>query len=297
MSLQPTAKIVRELIPLNNRYRDSAQSTTHKLEALWEIGDYLVRTGVKNPHSLGWAIQRETHGLIKRPTIFRSHKYRQIWPTRTEFLATFASLRSLSNLKELLPLLDPEQTVRTRLSPSEVSELCQRACLDKPVTFQRYIAGWKRRFRGERLGQPLDKEKHLQELTHIVSHFDCLHSSLQSALSAGRSERDDVRRRTPAAERLAFANMCISLTTKSNHRLYKRAGPASSSSADADFRTLYEFFRKVLDQRGDTMRARIRRLIHPEAFAMLSDMVSSLSTEEAVDDYRARKRLTIALPG
>jgi len=93
----------------------------------------------------------------------------------------------------------------------------------------------------------------------------------------------------------AFANMCISLTTKDNCRLYKRSGPRVSSSRDENFRALYDYYRQLLDKESDVERARLRRLIAAEAFAQMSDAISSVRSEEGVQDYRERQKMSIEL--
>ena len=108
-------------------------------------------------------------------------------------------------------------------------------------------------------------------------------------------EREASRAHTPLNELRAFANSCIALTTKDNYRLYKRLGTDMSSSQNRDFKALYEAFRRFLDKPGDIERARLRRLISSEALAEMSDMMSSIGSESAVEDYKDRKKLAITL--
>src|SRR5215469_2781645 len=143
--------IIKVIVPLNNRYRDVTSSNREKLESLWEIGDQLVALGVTKPHSVGWAVQRETKGLIKRPTVFRSHKVRMIWPSKNELIKNLGDIRGLSNLTEILPLLDPAQTVRAHLTRQHIKQIYQHACSDPPQKFKRYITDFKREFSHGRL--------------------------------------------------------------------------------------------------------------------------------------------------
>ncbi|MCK4252814.1 hypothetical protein KAX97_15315, partial [candidate division WOR-3 bacterium] len=103
--------IIKSIRDLNNQYRDPNNTIRIKLEALWEMGDCLDKLGVIKPHSIGWGVQRETKGLIKRPTIFRSHKIRQIWETKTDMINVIGGLKKISFLTEILPLIDPNQVV------------------------------------------------------------------------------------------------------------------------------------------------------------------------------------------
>lgn len=288
--------IIKAISEINNRYRDPATPTRMKLEALWEMGDILLRLGVTKPHSIGWAVQRETKGLIKRPTIFRSHKIRTIWPSKQDLLRDLGAIRGLSSLTELLPLIDPAQDVICKLSQEQLSDLYRHACSDGPGEFKNYLVSLKHSFAHGKLGKALDRSKHLGQLQEVVSNFRRLQTYFAKLLDQGSiGEREAFRAHTPLNELRAFANLCIALTTKDNYRLYKRLGSDMSSSQNRDFKTLYEAFRRFLDKPGDIERARLRRLISSEALAEMSDMMSSIGSESAVDDYKDRKKLAITL--
>lgn len=288
--------IIKAITAINNRYRDSSISTRMKLEALWEMGDLLENLGVRKPHSIGWAVQRGTDGLIKRPTIFRSHKIRTIWRSKEKLLEDLGGLQGLSSLTELLPLIDPAQNVKQKLSPEQLNSLFNHACSDPPGEFKRYLCTIKKRFSHGKLGKPLDKAKHLPQLQVIVSDFKALKSFLDYLLNEGSvAERMQFRSHTSTDELRAFSNMCIALTTKANYRLYKRLNPVSPSSLNKEFSNLYVRFKTILDKSADVERARLRRLISAEAMAGISDMVSSMISEDSIADFKERKKLAISL--
>lgn len=288
--------IIKVVSPINNRYRDPAASTRMKLEALWELGDQLIRMGVTKPHTIGWAVQRETGGLIKRPTVFRSHKIRTIWASKEDLIRDLGRLQGLSNLTEILPLIDPVQTVRNRLSSEQLTDIYQHACSDSPQKFKQYINDIKKNFSHGKLGKSLDRSKHLEQLSEIVTNFKILQAQLLKILDqSGSAEREQFRTTTSLEELRAYSNMCIALTTKENYRLFKKLGSSSSSSQNQHFQALYNYFRVILDKTSDVERARLRRLISAEALAEMSDMVSSLSSEAAVEDFKARRKLAISI--
>jgi hypothetical protein len=288
--------IIKAITDINNRYRNLSTPTRLKLEALWEMGDILAGLGVTKPHSIGWAVQRETKGLIKRPTIFRSHKIRTIWLTKHDLVQDLGGLQGLSSLTELLPLIDPAQNVKQRLSPEQLHSLFRHACSDSPGEFKHHIHTLKRQFSHGKLGKPLNKAKHLAELEDIVGNFKLLRTFLCNLIDQESiAARLAFRKHTSTDELRAFSNMCIALTTKDNYRLYKHLGPAVPLSSNKEFATLYDRFRKILDKSSDVERARLRRLISAEAMAEMSDMISSMSSEEAIDDFKERRKLAIPL--
>jgi hypothetical protein len=288
--------IIKAISDINNRYRDSSISTRMKLEALWEMGDLLGKLGVTKPHTIGWAVQRGTKGLIKRPTIFRSHKIRTIWSSKEKLLEDLGGLQGLSSLTELLPLIDPAQDVKHKLSPEQLNSLFKHACSEPPGDFKRYLCTVKKRFSHGKLGKPLDKAKHLTLLQDIVSDFRALRTFLCYLFDEGSAaERLEFRAHTSTNELRSFSNMCIALTTKDNYRLYKRLSPVLPSSLNKEFSNLYVRLKSLLDKSADIERARLRRLISAEAMAEMSDMVSSMNSEESLEDFKERRKLAIPL--
>lgn len=288
--------IIKSIRDLNNQYRDPNNTIRIKLEALWEMGDCLDKLGVIKPHSIGWGVQRETKGLIKRPTIFRSHKIRQIWKTKKEMINDIGGLKKITFLTEILPLIDPKQGVRKKLSADELSQIYRHACKDNAKTFKNYMFSLKKKYSHGRLGQALDKKKHLHKLEKVVENFKKLRNALLELFKDLESEAQECfKKDVPADEARAFSNMCLALTTKSNFKLYKNLEPYESESGNEEFRYLYNFFRIVLLKKDDIERARLRRLISGEAFAELSDMISSIQSTKLIKDFKARQRLSIGL--
>jgi len=290
------SEIITAIVPLNNMYRDPSTLTKIKIEMLWQIGDVLQRFHVIKPHSLGWAIQKETKEIIKRSTIIRGWKIRAIWKSRNELLRDLGEMKSISNLFEILPLIDPLQEVRENLSSSQLAEIYSKACRSTPKIFNKYISGIKKKYSHGRLGKPLNRGRHLEALHNIVIKVKKLVEYLRRIINdKNASRRDEFRKNVPTQDLMAFSNMCIALTTKENIRLYKRNWPAVSSTNNEEIQFLYSFFYSLLEKERDEERARLRRLVSADVFAQISDILSSLRSEEGVADYRERQKIAIDL--
>ena len=137
---QNIRKIIDAIAELNNQYREKGVTPGRKLIVMWEIGDFLLKSGITQPHSVGWAIQNETKGLIKRPTIFRSYKVRQIWPNKVELENNLKDLKSSSYFIEILPLIDPHQAVRGKLSEEQLADI-YRHDRERNVSLEYYRGG------------------------------------------------------------------------------------------------------------------------------------------------------------
>jgi hypothetical protein len=289
-------KIVGAISELNNQYRGGNVTPGGKLAIMWEIGDILFRNGVVQPHSVGWAIQEETKGLIKRPTIFRSHKVRQIWPSKIELEKNLKNIRGSNYFIEILPLIDPRQAVRGKLSEEQLNDVYRHACTDSPSQFSQYLCEMKKKYSYKRLGKALPKDQHLERLKGLLEQFKLFQQKVWKLMQERTSDqREAFKQEIPREELLAFANMCISLTTKENYKMYKRKGPDNSCGSDEIFKSLYDAFFLLLDKKDDKERARLRRLIASEALAQMSDMITSIQNEDGVNDFRARQKLSIGL--
>ena len=235
--------IIKSITELNNRYRDPKSEVRLKLETLWEMGDCLHKLGVKKPHSVGWRIQKETKGLIKRPTVFRSHKVRQIWETKDKLINDVGGLRKMSFLTDMLPLVDPRQKVRGKLSEKELSQIFKYARNNNGEIFKNYLLDLKKKYSHGRLRQLLDKSKYLYKLEVVVESFKKLQTNLLNLFKDSNSDtRNRFKEGGSLEEFRAFSNMCLSLTTKENYRLYKRLGPQESDSNKDGRVTLDEAF-------------------------------------------------------
>ncbi|MCP4653588.1 MAG: hypothetical protein GY858_09455 [Candidatus Omnitrophica bacterium] len=290
------SKIINSITDLNNLYRDSHTEVKLRLEALWEIGNCLKELGVKKPHSMGWKIQKETKGLIKRPTIFRAYKIRQIWGKKDDMMRDVGELKRVSSLIEMLPFIDPKQEVRGKLSDRELIEIYENARKFSGKNFTEYLLSLKTKYSHGRLGKSLDKSKHLQKFEEVIKYFRELQDKLIHLFKdLDRDNRDIFRSSVQMIETRSFSNMCLSLTTKNNFKLYKKLGPEESESTDESFIYLYNCFKGLLSKANDIERARLRRLISAEAFAQLSDMISSIQSEALVKDFKVRQKLSIGL--
>ena len=99
--------IIREIQLIQNEYQrlKIEKDPLGMLCVMWDIGDYLIKQGVKNPHSLGWEIQKKK-AYIKRPMIFRSVVIRRIWSSKEKLKKDLYGVRSLNSVIELFPFID-----------------------------------------------------------------------------------------------------------------------------------------------------------------------------------------------
>lgn len=287
--------IIKKIIPFNNVYRDNGKTPFQKLCALWNIGNELIKMGVEKPHQYGWQIQRETKGIIKRPTIFRGYKVRLIWPSLDNLKSALNGIKGLSSFIEMLPLIDPEQQSKYKVPEETKLQIFKHACSDTTQSFKKYINSVKEKYAAGRLTKKVDRFRHLSELNKYVIIFSNLYKLLDSILNNDLPiQRTDFREQMPQQMRQSLSNMCISLTTKVNYRYYRTPKAHILSTRD-DYNMLFTYFKTILDVQGDAERARIRKLISSDYFANMSDMLSSIEDESKVSDYKMRKKMSLEI--
>ncbi len=289
-------RILDGITPHNNVYRDRRASVRDKLAAMWEIGDVLVKAGVTSPHSLGWNLQRETGGLVKRPTIFRSHKFRVVWADKDAFLQAFGNIRGLSSLVDMLPLLDPAQRTKHAVPEEVVKGLVRQMHILPPSKFKSRLDAIKKEYADETLGKTYDRNRHLAALRPVAQSFRKVYTRIRGAvMRADRTVLSAIRRDIPAEELRLFSSMCLALTTKENRDLCSHPPRTKSIAGDVPFRIAYDGAATLLRAGVDARRAKFRKLLLPEALVDLAELCNSVATDECVRAYKQRGRVNIAL--
>lgn len=288
--------ILDEIAPHNNVYRDTSASVRDKLAAMWEIGDALVKAGVTRAHSVGWTIQRETGGLVKRPTIFRSHKFRVVWPDKDEFLHRFGGIQGLSSLVEMLPLLDPAQRGKHRVPAGVVEDLARKMHSLPPGEFKVHLAAVKKKHADGTLGKTYNRGRDVGALHSLARSFNAVYKRLQDSVAPGKERLlGALRRDIPSEELRVFSNMCLALTTKDNRALCSELPDSESLAMDTAFRCAFDGAIGLLREHEDARRARFRKVVGPDVLADLADLSNSAITDKGVRAYGQRARVTIAL--
>ena len=296
MSKSDLDVLIRRITPFHNAYRAPRMTVSDRILALWEIGHEMNSLGFNNPHATGSALQAYTKGVIKRPTIFRGYKVWRMWPRMDALERETGAFKSLTNLQELLPYLDPDQPIRSKLTTHEYQDLMAHAASDAPAAFKVYLALLAQKYGHGRLGKPLDKSKHLAGARPLAR----LLLELVAKLSKAVAQEDDakislLRNNISALEIRSFANICLSLTTSENYRLYKDLPPDQSESGLPEFKVLYDKLKELMAPNKERERARLRRVISAADLAEASDLIASIPSASLLDDYRARKAISLSL--
>jgi hypothetical protein len=279
----------------NNVYRDANQAPINRILALWDLGDVLLKYKVDKPHSYGWKIQDQTKGLIKRMTIARAYRSRQIWLERNYVKKTFSEIKGLSVFIESLPILDPSGAMYKSLSKKLIDELIKYMNILSAVQFTKYIKNFKAKHKQGRVGENNDRERYLKDYVNIQNYFLTFYKQLQKLILEDKFDSiDELKSKIPLEERKAFSNFCLALTSKKNIIFYKPF-PISSKTKMLDFQNMFYFFKELLEDSNDIRRARLRRVVAPELLVEMSDMLNSIISREKILNYKRRKMHSIKI--
>lgn len=280
----------------NNVYRSNETSVDDKLEALWDMGDFLYKAGVAHANKLGSKIQEISQGVVKRAMIYRSHKVRSIWHDKSSFLHDCDGIKGVANLQEILPFLDPEKDAYANIPSTILASLKAKMRKLSSDQFRLEVKSIKFHFISARSVNRPDKAKHLFKCNRLQSDFKKVKNILETALLSNDKERlKRIREATSRGEFISVSNMALALTSKDNYQLYNGLKPANSSSSWNEFKAIYDEFKILLTTSNETERNKVRQLIVPTELALFSDLARSITSETGVRDYLKRRTLDFAV--
>lgn len=295
-----TNRIIQKIAPYSNEYNSKESSTLDKLTAMWEIGNILFSLNDAKPHSLGWEIQEKTGGIIKRPLIFRSYKVRKIWENKKDLISECKATRNLSNITEMLPLIDPDQkSDRKNIPESVVNDLRKNMVLMESKEFQSLLKKIKIKYKDERMGQENDRRRNDPEMYPQAFHFNNVSKLFISLIDENKkAEREKLRGIIPSSELEIFSKICSILASpEDNLKNLDIIDKEASKSSDEDFKSFFDFSIQNLLTNKQKRKAfkRVAKYKIPYSIPEISDIASSLVDEDAVNGYHSRKKLEIRL--
>jgi len=286
-------ELIDNITEANNLYRDTTYSPIDRILSLWDLGDLLFKNSVDKPHAYGWKIQEQTVGVIKRMTIARAYRIRSIWPIKEEIETSFKGIQGISILIESLPLLDKSGPIYDSLTDKNKNDLIDKMNKLSANEFKNYIYNFKARLKKGRIGEKNDRKKYLKEYKDIKENFDALYTFLKKCILNNKLDSiKDFREKVSLNERKSFANFCLSISSKDNIDLYKHSEMMNISQY-LNFNFLYNSFRDLLNENKDTKRARLRRVIPPEDFVEMADILNSIIDEQKIKNYQRRVKSKI----
>lgn len=288
-------QLIDDITISNNTYRDINKTPLNRILAMWDLGDILFKNGVDKPHTCGWEIQDHTVGVIKRMTIARSHRIRKIWPSKDNFKILFKDIKGISILIESLPLLDKDGPAHNILSKNIKGDLIKNMNTLSTIEFKKYIKELKAKYKIGRIGEENDRKKYLNDYTEIKEKFGEIYNFLKENILADKFDAIiNFKNEVSLEQRKVFANLCLSISSKNNIIYYKPA-ELNNISEFFNFDFVFNSLKNLLNEKNDIERARIRRVILPEEFIEMIDILNSIVDEEKISNYQKRIKNKITI--
>jgi hypothetical protein len=182
--------LLQDIRPSVNVANARTSSPIEVLAAMWEIGEHLRRRGVRGPYRAGTELQSATGGIVKGPLIARSMKVRKIWPSEKALRTECSSMQSLWNVIGMLPFLYPDRREHYGLTEADLTQIRSAMVQLRYREFLPLLKSFKQEHSSERLGKPLDRERHLPEMAQFADRLINARDQLMSALEAAPLHED-----------------------------------------------------------------------------------------------------------
>lgn len=278
------SEIIKKIQRMQNEYQKYKKigDSLGMLCIMWEIGDYLRKIGVKNPHSLGWKIQAE-RAYIKRPMIFRSYKIRSVWKSKEQLKKDSYGVKSVNSVVEMFPFLD--QNDKWKLPKEEFDKLMKILNTRSSREFNRILLQVKSKY----IGVKYDKDRHLSELKKLKKDFYSFYKNFKNLLGRGSVTNCKNFRDSIGKDNLKnFGTLCLYLGTEKDFDVkvfeFKK-------SRNEDFNKLFE---EMIEKcKSQEKRKRIRRVIQAIDLVNMTDFCNSILSESSIIGYRSRKNLDL----
>jgi hypothetical protein len=286
--------ILEKIAYYNSIYRSKNKSPIEKLLALWEIGDILLKNNIKNPHSFGWEIQRMTDGIIKRPTIFRGYKYRQIWSTKEDLLRDCEGLKSLSNIVDSIPFLDPNQKNKYNISSSDMAQLKKSIKNLNRQEFIEFINNLKEKYRTGQLGRKQNRNKYLNEIYQIYQLFMNVYKLFSEGMKESNYQYRETLRNNICDKDLDNLVLILSsiIFHKSTDLDIKKI---TFNTKVEEFNKLGLTFKAIILNKNQIFQNKLEKMIPKSKMIDLLDMLNSIKSEKDVKQYNKRKNIKLKI--
>ncbi len=278
------SKIFKQIQSYQNKYiyYKKSKDSLNMVKIMWEIGDFLFRNKISNPHSLGWEAERQKT-FIKRPLIFRSYVIRRIWPNKEYLVKDLFGIKSVNSLIELFPFLD--QNSKWNLPEHELKRLLNILNTKPTKIFNNELKFLKKTYIGIRN----DRRKYLKDYITLKKRFYEFFNRINNIIKESSIENCLCFLEAIGRENIKnFGKLCLYVATQKEIDL---KGLTNINSKDNSFNELYNLFLDSVKTKESINR--IRRVIDPLDLIKITDICNAIQKENGIQSYRLREGIRI----
>lgn len=277
-------KIISEISPLYNKYKDSNRSIpgTEALKIMWEIGDILskeIDSSNIAPHNLYRKIYGKAEGktdiiqksYITREFLGRSYRIRNIFKNKTDIEKTLPSLRNFISFREAMPFFDNEKYVL--IGEERLKLLSILNSKENPTIILKKI----KLIQASKIGIKNPRNQKLDELEPKKEFFTQFYNYLFNLIKNNNYFE--------AKEKIKFVDDLTLSKLSSNTSALTQEGLKFVGIQDDNLDDNWNSYLKLLEyfslQDDAKERRRFRRLISPNRIVKLAEMINAITSEDS----------------
>ena len=274
-------ELIKEIAPLNNRYRMAVRNREPAhvvLGYLWDIGDVLLGYGVERLHPLAREIQEQSY--ITASLLSYAYRIRRYFKDRRTIKRNFGKVSNFSLFREAFPLLENPRYNLSRREKSELVRLLNSGADTGEISVR--LAALKQRKRPRKNA----RSRHPEELGPFVPMFLERMRDLEEQMEKiPRKQLHAFRDSFPPDFLLYWNRLVMSLA---DENLTPPKEPPPLANVEESWASLVEAMYQIASG-GKSARNRACRLLSPMEFLRMADYVDILRDEGKLERHIKRR--------
>lgn len=278
---KPLNEIIEDITPLNNFCRSAGTDIPAYLilEAMWDIGQILLDSGVTKVHPVAWEIQERSY--ITRDFVTYCYRVRKYFNNKKHIRERFSKIQSHMIFREALPMLENKKYKISGKDEKALIKLMSRQ--DIPVgEIRSMIAELKKK----RIPRKNPRTQRLWEALPAQESFHERIEDLRKLFQEGSA--DDIKDFASMFSRqtlLTWNKLCLAL---SSDTFAPPSDVLMQEGLNENWATLIKRLQEVAAG-GSQKINRLRRLIDPKVFVEMGSYVNLLRNDRSIEKYVERR--------
>lgn len=284
-----TQKLIKEISPLYNSYKQSSRSIsgTEALYIMWDIGD-LLKTQIKisdiAPHNLYRKIYGKAEGqdditqksYITREFLGRSYRIRNIFENKPEIKKYLPNLKRFRLFSQAMPFIDNPKYSFKGKEKKDLFNLLNSDKSYKEIITKVY------RLQKEKIGIQNPRDQKLNELEPQKETFVSFYNYLFNLIK--NNNYDHIKKEIASLDLSTITILSSNTSTLAQEGL--RILEIPKILFNHQWSNYIGFLNNLSKQTNAKERRRFRRLISPERIVRLAEMLQAITSETSFKNFK-----------
>jgi hypothetical protein len=265
-------KLIEQLGPLNNRWRDS--EPPEKVLALWDMGETILATVPRPSDPLLWDIQKRSY--LTRSLLRYALIVRRGWKRRRELAELVSGLRSYTVFREALPFLKGDREGIDEGTYHKVVTLLGDANTTASVHYLKKL-------KARKIGRTHKKGSSVAAIRDQATSFDTALTELETEAARGNIRAG----LATSASLVALSQIAMAVATEESVTDL----PSTTTNMDRLIAVAEPLLAAA--RGGRSSMAAFRKVVSAERLMQAADLLNSLRGETSLDEWRRRRRADV----